>query len=218
MARLHEALKPIFRNPSSDPSFYLELLQICIDRKAKREGRLIHKHLFCNGFESNMTLNTKMIIFYGKIGDMKHARNVFDKMPERNIVSWTALLSGYSQNGFFKDALMVFQCMHHSGVKGNQFSYGSALRACTKLKCLRSGKQIQGCLEKNRFSRNVFVQSALVDLHSKCGNIEDASNVFQMMSEKDMVCWNAMIGGYAVQGFVNDAFRLFQPMMKEGEV
>ncbi|KAL2892704.1 hypothetical protein RDABS01_008613 [Bienertia sinuspersici] len=217
MGRLYEAFKPIFRNPvPSDPSFYLNLLQICINTKAAREGRLIHKYLLFNGFDSNITLNTKMIIFYGKIGDMENARKMFDKMPERNIVSWTALLSGYSQNGFFKDSLMIFQAMHHSGVRGNQFSYGSALRACTKLMCLRSGKQIQGCLQKNRVSRNVFVQSALVDLHSKCGNIEDASNVFQMMSEKDLVCWNAMIGGYVVQGFVNDAFRVFRQMMKEG--
>ncbi|KNA23764.1 hypothetical protein SOVF_022280 [Spinacia oleracea] len=139
-------------------------------------------------------------------------------MPERNVVSWTALLSGYSQNGFFKDALMVFEDMHHSGVKGNQFTYGSALRGCTKLMCLRSGKQIQGCLQKGRFSSNLFVQSALVDLHSKCGSINDASIIFQTMPVRDLVCWNTMIDGYAVQGFVNDAFQLFPLMMKEGTI
>ncbi|XP_021735584.1 pentatricopeptide repeat-containing protein At3g20730-like [Chenopodium quinoa] len=219
MGKLYEALRPIFRNPvPSDPSFYLNLLQMCIDAKAGKEGRLIHKYLFFNGIDSNVTLNNKMIIFYGKIGDMKHARKVFDKMPERNIVSWTALVSGYSQNGFFKDALMVFESMHYSGVKGNQFTFGSALRACTKLMCLRSGKQTQGCLQKSRFAGNLFVQSALVDLHSKCGRIEDASIVFQMMSERDLVCWNAMIGGFAVQGYVNDAFRMFWSMMKEGKI
>ena len=72
---------------------------------------------------------------------------------------------------------MVFQSMHHSGVKGNQFNYGSVLRASIKLMCLRSGMQIQGCLERSRFARNLYVQSALVDMHSKCGNI----NVFQML-------------------------------------
>ncbi|KNA07514.1 hypothetical protein SOVF_170900 [Spinacia oleracea] len=219
MSKLYEALRPIFRNPvPSDPLFFMNLLQMCIDAKAGKEGRLIHKHLVCNGFDSNVNLNTKLIILYGKIGYMRHARKVFDRMPERNIVSWTALLSGYSQNGFFKDSLMVFEDMHHSGVKGNQFTYGSALRGCTKLMCLRSGKQIQGCLQKSRFFRNLFVQSALVDLYSKCGSINDASIIFQTMPERDLVCWNAMIGGYAVQGFLNDAFHLFPLMMKEGTI
>lgn len=99
-SRIYEALRPIFRSPvPSDPSFYLNLLQMCIDAKAGKEGRLIHRYLFFNGIDSDVTLNNKMIIFYGKIGDMGHARKVFDRMPERNIVSWTALLSGYSQIG-----------------------------------------------------------------------------------------------------------------------
>ncbi|XP_074316356.1 pentatricopeptide repeat-containing protein At3g20730 [Silene latifolia] len=217
MGSLSRALQFVFRNPvPSDPSFYMNLIQMCIDAKASIEGRLIHKYLFFNGLDSNTTLNTKMIIFYGKIGDMGSARKVFDKMPERNIVSWTALLSGYSQNGFFKDSLMVFSELRCAGVKGNQFTYGSALRACTKLMCLRSGMQIQGCLQKSRFVGNVFVQSALVDMHSKCGDIEDASCVFQSMTERDLVCWNTMIGGYSAQGFVNDSFCMFQSMLSEG--
>lgn len=215
MGKLDDPVKLIFRSPvPKDPSFYLKLLELCIDARAERQGRLIHRYLFLNGFQSSVTLNTKLIIFYGKIGDMGYARKVFDKMPERSIVSWTALLSGYSQNGLFNDALMVFQNMHHSGVKGNQFTYGSALRACTKLMCLRSGKQIQGCLQKRRFAGDLFVQSALVDLHAKCGDIKDASSVFEMMSERDLVCWNAMIGGYSAQGFSNDALRTFRSMLR----
>ncbi|KAK9684608.1 hypothetical protein RND81_10G220600 [Saponaria officinalis] len=217
MGFLLKALQSIFRNPvPSDPSFYTNLIQLCIDSRATKEGRLIHKYLFYNGFHSNLTLNNKMIIFYGRIGDMGNAHKVFDKMLERNIVSWTALLSGYSQNGLFKNALMVFWKMHHLGVKGNQFTYGSALKACTKLMCLSSGKQIQGCLQKSRFVRNVFVQSALVDLYSKCGDIHDASFVFQSMSERDLVCWNAMIGGYSVHGFVKRSFLMLQSMLREG--
>lgn len=217
MGKLDEALKLIFRKPvPSEPSYYLKLLELCIEARAEKHGHLVHKCLLSNGFHSNLTLNTKLIIFYGKFGDMSAARKVFDRMPERSIVSWTALLSGYSHNGVFKDALLVFQHMHRSGVKGNQFTYGSAFRACTKLMCLRSGMQIQGFLQKSRFVGNLFVQSALVDLHSKCGDIEDASFVFQMMVKRDLVCWNAMIGGYSVQGFINEAFHLLQSMLREG--
>ncbi|KAK2972030.1 hypothetical protein RJ640_005050 [Escallonia rubra] len=137
-------------------------------------------------------------------------------MPERSIVSWTALLSGYSQNGYSEKALMVFSEMHRAGVRANQFTYGSALRACTSMMCLDGGKQIQGCIQKGRFCDNVFVLSALVDLHSKCGKMKDACYIFDVMPERDVVSWNAMIGGYAVQKFGNDAFIMFRSMLREG--
>ncbi|XWS19231.1 hypothetical protein CRYUN_Cryun32bG0113100 [Craigia yunnanensis] len=149
---------------------------------------------------------------------MMAAKKVFDKMAERTIVSWTAMVSGFSQNGFFENALLVFSEMRKAGFKGNQFSYGSALKACTGLRCLERGLQIQGCIEKGRFVRNLFVQSGLLDLHAKCGNMEDASRLFYGMGERDLVSWNVMIGGFAFQGFAEDAFQLLREMMREGNI
>ncbi|KAF8393868.1 hypothetical protein HHK36_020066 [Tetracentron sinense] len=196
-----EALNIIESKPIPlDSSLYLPILQLCIDRKAEKEGRLVHDHLLRNGFDSDLYLNTKLIIFYAKIGDMVAARRLFDKMPERSIVSWTAMVSGYSQNGYLVEALEVFLVMRRSGFKANQFTYGSVLRACTNLLCLEIGKQIQACIVKSRFFENLFVQSALVDFHSKCGRMEDARYLFVRMSVRDVVSWNSTIGGYAVHG------------------
>ncbi|KAF5952491.1 hypothetical protein HYC85_010435 [Camellia sinensis] len=119
-------------------------------------------------------------------------------MSERSLVTWTALVSGYSQNGDSGEALVVFSAMHRIGVnvKANQFTYGSALRACTNTK-------------------NPFFPT---DLHSKCGKMEDACYIFESMLERDVVSWNAMIGGYAVQGFVDDALRLIRSMLRVGHV
>ncbi|XWS20614.1 hypothetical protein CRYUN_Cryun31cG0117800 [Craigia yunnanensis] len=139
-------------------------------------------------------------------------------MAERTIVSWTAMISGYSQNGFSENALLVFSEMRKAGFKGNQFSYGSALKACTGLRCLERGLQIQGCVQKGRFVRNLFVQSGLLDLHAKCGNMEDASRLFYGMGERDLISWNVMIGGFAVQGFADDAFQFFREIMREGKI
>ncbi|GMP41109.1 hypothetical protein CsSME_00011317 [Camellia sinensis var. sinensis] len=96
---------------------------------------------------------------------MVNSRKVFDRMSERSLVTWTALVSGYSQNGDSGEALVVFSAMHRIGVnvKANQFTYGSTLRACTSMMCLDRGKQIQGCIQKSRLVKNLFVQSALVD-------------------------------------------------------
>lgn len=217
MGRLQEAFKSIFSNQThSDYSMYMKMLQLCIDAKAQKCVPLIHCQVITNGFDSNVHLNTKLIIFYAKFGQINTACKVFDKMRERNMVSWTAMISGYSQNGYYANALRMFLEMLRVGIKANQFTYGSVLRACSSMRCMEIGMQIQGCIQKGRFVENVFVQSALVDLHSKCGKMEDAYHWFEMMSERDLVSWNAIIGGYAVQGFADDSFQMFRSMMREG--
>ncbi|KAJ0734116.1 putative tetratricopeptide-like helical domain superfamily [Helianthus annuus] len=195
---------------------YVKLLHLCIDKQAYDQARLVHRHLYAYGFHSNLHINTKFVILYSKAGDMKSARHVFDEMRERSVVSWTALLSGYARNGYDGEALEVFVGMRRAGVKANQFSYASALSACTRLVFLSCGLQIQGCVCKGRFVYDSFVQCALIELHSKCGKIEDACSIFDMMSVKDMVCLNSMIGGFANRGYSNDAITMFRLMFRDG--
>ncbi|XP_016461058.2 pentatricopeptide repeat-containing protein At3g20730-like [Nicotiana tabacum] len=215
--KLTEALLLAFHNPiEADYTIYSKIIQLCIDLKAHKQGRLVHSHLITTGFPSNVHLGTKLIIFYTMSNDMVYACNMFDKLPERNVVSWTALLSGHSQNGYSQEALYVFVAMRREGVRANQFTYGSVLRACTSVSCLNLGKQIQGCIQKSRFLDNLCVQSALVDFHSKCGEMENAFCVFESMAERDLVSWNVMISGYAFRGFSVDAFLLFRWMLRQG--
>ncbi|XP_017254735.1 pentatricopeptide repeat-containing protein At3g20730 [Daucus carota subsp. sativus] len=217
MNKLRIALNHIYYTSfHSDHALYSQALQLCIELRAYKQGRLVHSHRIRNGLQPNLYTDTKLIIFYSKVAEMSSARKVFDEMSERSVVSWTALISGYCQNGDSDEALGVFGEMHGKGVRANQFTYGSVLRACTSTVGLDVGKQIQGCIEKSRFVGNLFVQSALVDFHSKCGKMEDARHVFDEMVDRDVVSWNAMIGGYVVQGFRNNAFLMFQSMLREG--
>ncbi|KAI9177502.1 hypothetical protein LWI28_016035 [Acer negundo] len=216
IGKLKEALKLSVTQP--DPKMYMSLLQLCIVVRAKEQARMIHSHIVTIGFESSVNLGTKLIVFYAKVGDMLSARKVFDKMPVRDVVSWTAMISGYGQNGFYENALLVFSGMRRAGVRANMFTYGSALRACMGMRWLEGGMQIQGYALKGRFADNLYVKSALLDLYAKCGRIEDAWFLFDTMEERDVVSWNVMIGGFAVQGFVDDCFQLFRLMMREGKI
>ncbi|KAM7256030.1 hypothetical protein ACFE04_011771 [Oxalis oulophora] len=121
-------------------------------------------------------------------------------------------------NELYENAFTMFVCMYRGGVNANQFMYISVLRACTSLRCLRLGEQIQGCVEKGRFMMNLFVKCALLGLHSKCGKMKDASYLFESMPMRDVVSWNAMINGFYVQGLAKDGFRMFRSMMREGGV
>ncbi|XP_030529547.1 pentatricopeptide repeat-containing protein At3g20730 [Rhodamnia argentea] len=218
MGLLHGAPRIILVHPSRpfDHSFYMRILRLCIARNAFSCGRQIHGHVITSGFSSNVHLSTKLLVFYAKCMELRSARKVFDEMRERNVVSWSAMVSGCCQNGHFEDALTTFVEMRREGVKANQFTYGSVLRACTSSRCFNAGVQVQGCVEKGRLVGNLFVQSALIDFHSKCGQMEDADRLFERMTDRDIVSWNTMIGGYAVHGLVANSFQLFCLMMREG--
>ncbi|XP_020591047.1 pentatricopeptide repeat-containing protein At3g20730 [Phalaenopsis equestris] len=218
LGQLREALETLhsYRNPLAS-SIYSNLLQVCVDTNAKKEGKFLYDHLFARGYLPNLHLNTKFIIFFANAGELVLARNVFDGMPEPDVVSWTALISGYSQNGFLYEALDIFVLMHRWCNKANQFTYSSVIRACTATRCIRSGLQIQGCVEKSRFRQNLYVNGALVDFHLKCGMLEDAWSLFWGMEDRDVVLWNSMIGGHLVRGLADDSFKLFISMLEEGK-
>ncbi|KAM0940957.1 putative tetratricopeptide-like helical domain superfamily [Dioscorea sansibarensis] len=215
--RFMEALQCLCSNPSTflDLPTYSALLQFCINSNAHARGRALHDHLIAIGCTSDLFLNTKLIIFYAKLGDLTAARKVFDTMPQRSVVSWTAMISGYSQNQRPSESLGTFILMQREGLRANQFTYGSVLRACKDMGCIRSGEQIHGRVAKSRFAEDLFVQSALLDLHLKCGSVGDARCLFGWMKHRDLVSWNSVIGGHAVRGLGHDAFELFCLMMRD---
>lgn len=194
----------------------LKILKICDTARTSKCGMSAHAHIITKGLAPNLQLRTALIFFYLKLLDVETARKVFDQMPERNVACWTAIISGYGKIGKNEEAVSMFAKMHKSSVRGNEFTYGTTLPACTRMRFLGVGLQVQGCIEKRGFGNYMFVQSALVDFHSKCGKMEDARCFFETMSKRDAVAWNAIIGGCAAQGTFSDSVRLFMLMIREG--
>ena len=87
--------------------------------------------------------------------------------------------------------------MYGSGEDPNKFTFPYVLKACVGLSALQEGKEVHGHVVRTRFHSDVFVATALVDMYAKSGNMEDARQVFDKMSDRDVVTWNAMIAGYA---------------------
>ncbi|KAH9293624.1 hypothetical protein KI387_041171, partial [Taxus chinensis] len=140
----------------------------------------------------------------------------FQKMPQRDVVSWTAMIAGYAQNGFVEKALETFKQMQLAGVKPNSTTFASILPACAKMGALEQGMDIHQCIIKSGFLSDVVVASALVDMYAKCGSMWKAHELFDKMPQRDVVSWNAMIAGYAQNGFCKDALKLFKLMMHSG--
>nr|XP_017239318.1 PREDICTED: pentatricopeptide repeat-containing protein At4g33170 [Daucus carota subsp. sativus] len=155
---------------------------------------------------------------YCKCGNLDYAFKVFDKMPQPNLVSWTALISGLSQNLAFMDAIITFREMVVAGESPNEFAFSSVVQACSAVELVAMGEQVHCLALKSGFSDELYVGSNLADMYSKCGFMGEACMVFEEMPWKDEVSWTAMIDGYSKNGDFEEALLAFVKMRREDVV
>lgn len=188
---------------------YEYLIQSCVNSKALAEGTHIHLNMLQNGFKPNAYLETKLVIMYVKGGNLVAARQVFDKMPKRNLVAWTSLIAGYAQFGQDQEALNVFSEMQRAGMEPNEYTLSSVLKACAGIEALQQGEQLHARTIKADLESDVVLGNALIDMYAKCGRMEDACQVFGKMSRRDVVSFTGMIAGYAKHGSIANAREVF---------
>ncbi|XP_077222484.1 uncharacterized protein LOC143856222 [Tasmannia lanceolata] len=157
-----------------------------------------------------------MITGFIQNGDVRRARRLFNEMKERNVVTWTALIMGYAQDGQCEEALKIFSKMQKDGIKPNQGTFVTVLSACSSLAGLGEGRQIHQIINKTVFQFSAFVESALISMYAKCGEIGIARGMFDRSSQKDLVSWNGMIAAYAHHGYGREAICLFEEMRENG--
>ncbi|XP_011626680.2 pentatricopeptide repeat-containing protein At5g66520-like [Amborella trichopoda] len=168
--------------------------------------------LFDQMHERDLISWNTLITSIGKRGDFESARRVFDAMPDRNLVSWAALIDAYVKGGHFLEALRLFCEMQKFGMEPDEVTVASVLCACANLGALNQGKWLHSYIDRSEMTINVVLGTALVDMYAKCGCIDIALKLFREMREKDIILWNAMIGGLAVNGYGKQALELFDQM------
>eukprot|EP01018_Ginkgo_biloba_P026983 Gb_37624 [translate_table: standard] len=199
-----------------DSITFASLLHECINVKSLIYGKLVHAHMIRTGVYPGIFLQNNLVNMYAKSGCVLDARKVFDRMPERSLVTWTGMIAGYAQNGYSKEAICVFCQMQRAGRESNHFTFSSVLQACASLADVENGKQVHAQVVKTGFECNVFAGSALLDMYCKCGFMEHARALFDKMPKKDVVSWTAMITGYAQNQQDEEALKVFSEMQWAG--
>ncbi|KAL8254699.1 hypothetical protein R6Q59_032920 [Mikania micrantha] len=198
-----------------DSNTLAHIFQTYAQSKQLSKGKQLHAQLITSGYRSSTYLTNHLLSMYGRCGQLLYAHKLFDKMPQRNLVSWTAMISGFSQNSEYSKAITTFCMMWVSGESPNQFAFSSVIQACSFLESVQVGKQIHCLALKVGFSHELFVGSNLADMYSKCGLMVEACMVFEEMPSKDEVSWNSMIDGYAKNGYYEEALVCFRKMLVE---
>ncbi|XP_010270723.1 PREDICTED: pentatricopeptide repeat-containing protein At3g16610 [Nelumbo nucifera] len=214
---IKEAIKILERSDNVGIGAYTRLLEACIRSKSLSGGEKIHQYLLKNNthIRSSIVLE-KLTRLYVECGEVELARNVFDRIPNPNVVLWNSMIRAYSWDGLFDRAVDLYYEMCDMGVEPNKFTFPFVLKACSVLKALEDGKKIHDHAKRIGLDFDIYVSTALVDLYSKCGCLNEAQIIFDKMPKRDVVAWNAMIAGSALHGLYKDTIGLFLEMQKAG--
>ncbi|WOL03428.1 hypothetical protein Cni_G12148 [Canna indica] len=181
-------------------------------------GRQLHSCVLKLGLYENVFVACAFIDMYSKCGYIDEAQWVFDEMPEKTVVGWNTIIAGYALHGYSEKALDMYYEMQSANVQMDHFTYSIIFRICTRLGSLEHAKQAHAGLIRNGFTFDLVANTALIDLYCKWGRMEDAKNVFERMPCKNLLSWNALIGGYGNHGMGNDAVMMYERMLREGMV
>ncbi|URD75263.1 PPR repeat [Musa troglodytarum] len=187
-------------------------VQMCADSFACQVQDLVVKTGFC----SDVFVGTALINFYAKIGCMDEAMLIFDELPVRNSVTWTAVITGYSQVGNSWMSLELFDEMRESGVQPDRFVLSSVISACSTEHFLEGGRQIHGHLYRSGIDMDISINNVLIDLYCKCDRVRTARGLFDRMCIRNLVSWTTMIAGYMQNSLDSEAIDLFSEMTQLG--
>ncbi|XWS67744.1 hypothetical protein CRYUN_Cryun04dG0031700 [Craigia yunnanensis] len=218
-----DALELFYKMKGSEVSYdaivVMNLVSACAILGDLRKGKQTHAQAVVCGFVSELPLVNSIMAMYSKCGDLDSSRTLFDQSNKKSLVSWAAMISGYVQNGFSREALNLFFKVRLEGYyHPDSVMLMSALTASCDIAAFELCLQLHCCAFEAGFSSYRSVQNTLISAYSKCGNIDLAYFVFKEMGYlKDVVSWNAIINGHGINGHGEIALALFHEMRKGTE-
>lgn len=190
------------------------VLKACGRTSSLVNGEQIHSRVFQSGFASFLYVSNALIHMYGCCGHIGFARKVFDKMHERDLVSWNSLICGYFQNDRYTEVLALCDAMRASEVKADSVTLVKVLIACGHLGNTEYMDSTVKYMEESNIDLDVYLGNTLIDMYGRRGKTELAQRVFDRMADRNIVSWNAMITAHAKAWNSVAARNLFDQMPK----
>lgn len=205
------------QNNNGNPSSHtlVAVLKACTMLTDENKGREVHVESARLGLATDLHVGSCLIEMYASCGSLALAREVFDKLLFRNVVSWTSLISGYAEYGQFEEAIAQFEQMGMANVSPNALTFACVLKACGNISALEKGREIHTDITAKAFDTDLFVGNSLVAMYAKCGALSEAQEAASKLSARDVVTWTALIAGYAEHGPPEEALSCFAQMQLE---
>ncbi|KAL3528419.1 hypothetical protein ACH5RR_007741 [Cinchona calisaya] len=196
----------------------LYVIKACTKKSLATEGKQVHTLVYKLGYDPIIFLQTSLINMYSASACIDDARRVFEEMPMKNVICWTALIAAYVDNQKPNTALQTFRQMQVENVEPDQVTLTIALSACADLGALKMGEWIDDYIhQKKELNADLCLNNALINMFVKCGDTGKAKMLFDNMKNKDVTTWTSMIVGHAIHGQAEEALKLFAAMEQENK-
>ncbi|CAI9294676.1 unnamed protein product [Lactuca saligna] len=173
----------------------------------------------CNFESVDVVSKNAVVAACCREGRLDMAMEIFSNQLELNdVVSWNTMITGYTQNGYHKDAIELSSLMMKNGFQWNEHTFASVLSACSSTKSLKLGKEVHGRIVKNRMNSNPFIISRIIDLYCKCGYMKYAESIHSRNKIENMFSTTSMIVGYSSQHDMIKARKLFDSLKSKNTV
>ncbi|MCO5572921.1 hypothetical protein L7F22_037746 [Adiantum nelumboides] len=131
---------------------------------------------------------------YAKCGALPKAHQVFDNLLVQDVVLWTALIAGNTENGYYEEALACLEQMCSKGLSPNATTYVCCLKACANVGSLVKGQEIHAEIARQgAFGMEQAVGNALVNMYAKCDLLNKALEVLLKLPARDVISWTALM-------------------------
>ncbi|KAI3461092.1 hypothetical protein Pfo_017755 [Paulownia fortunei] len=189
------------------------LFKTCANLLLFHMGHEILAHVLKMNYDGDIYVHNALIHFLVSCCELEAANKVFEESCVRDLVSWNSLINGYVRSGRGKEALRIYKEMEmESNVDPDEVTMIGVVMACTQLEDLKLGHEFHRYIRHQGLNTSVPLANALLDMYVKCGNLEEAKELFERMEEKTIVSWTTMVVGYAKFGYLDVARRLFNAM------
>ncbi|XP_017980717.1 PREDICTED: pentatricopeptide repeat-containing protein At1g71490 [Theobroma cacao] len=191
------------------------LLLSCTNLKRLPPGKQLHAQIISLGLEQHPVLVPKLVTFYSTFNLLDDAQVVTENCNFLHPLPWNLLISSFVKNDLFEEALSAYCKMVNKGIRPDNFTYPSVLKACGEKLDVDFGRTVHHSISGSRHDWNLYVHNALITMYGKFGQVDVARDLFNKMPERDDISWNAMINCYASKGMWGEAFKLFDCMRAE---
>ncbi|KAF8400093.1 hypothetical protein HHK36_015968 [Tetracentron sinense] len=199
---------------SPDHFTFPSLLNACARLQRSHELQSLIVKL---GFDSDLYVQNALIHSYGCCGSVELAVKMFQEMPHRDLISWSSMITCFANNGCLDEALAVFREMQLTGgIRPDGVTMVTVVSAVSNLGALELGRWVHLFIHRNDLELTVSMGTALIDMYSRCGSIQEAIRVFDEMPSRNVFTWTALIDGLAVHGRSREALGIFYDMKNSG--
>lgn len=204
----------MMRGLSVDPDLMTmtSVISACELLGDQRLGKAIQGYAARTEFGMDVTVGNSLVQMYSSVGNWEEAEKVFNRIKPKDVVSWTAMISGYENNGLPEKAVETYQMMEIEGVRPDEITVASVLSACASIGLLEMGIKIHELAKRTGFISYVIVANTLIDFYSKCGCIDKALEVFHHIREKNVISWTSIILGLRINNRSFEALIFFRKM------